>query len=112
MDAANILGFTKGVVIDTDDPAGMHRVRVRIPSLHGAMTEEFYPTRTTGRINRVEDKYLPWAEVLMPYNTLVFPEINQVVLVGFIGASTAQPVVLGWLGYEYTASEEPLVIRK
>lgn len=108
--ASNVLGLTKGIVIDTNDPSGFHRVRVRIPSLHGAMTESFYPYRKLGRTNRVEDEYLPWAEVNYPFGSLVTPEINQVVLIGFINGSTDQPVILGWLGYEYTPEEEPLVV--
>lgn len=105
-------GLTKGIIVDTDDPAGFRRVRVRIPSLHGSFTDEFYPTRKAGKVNRIENEYLPWAEVCYPYGQEFTPEINQVVLIGFINGSADQPVVLGWLGYEYTAIEDPLVVRK
>lgn len=111
MIGANVFGLMKGVVVDLDDPSGFRRVRVRIPALHGSFTDSFYPAKRLGKINRVEDEYLPWAEVNLPYGSTVNPEINQVVLVGFINGSSDQPVILGWLGYEYTPEEEPLVVR-
>ena len=109
----NAFGLTKGVIVDTNDPSGWNRVRVRIPSIHGSFDENFYAHLgpSTKKINRVEDKYLPWAEVCFPYAQTVTPEINQVVLVGFIDGSTSQPVILGWLGYEYNAYEEKMTVK-
>lgn len=109
----NINGLTKGVVVDTNDPAGWHRVRVRIPSLHGSFTEEFYShIDANGRkVSRIDDKYLPWAEVCFAYGHDYMPEINQVVLVGFLDGCAEQPVILGWLGYEYNNTEEKMVVR-
>lgn len=106
-------GLTKGVVIDVDDPAGYKRIRVRIPELHGAMNPDVYTQKTgpNAVINRVEDSCIPWAEVNYPYGSDITPEINQVVLVGFLGGDTDKPIVLGWLGYEYKPKEEPLTYR-
>ena len=36
-------GLAKGIVIDTNDPAGYNRIKVRIPELHGVMNcDEVY----------------------------------------------------------------------
>ena len=35
-------GLTKGIVVDTEDPAGFNRVKVRIVELHGAVSEDVY----------------------------------------------------------------------
>lgn len=109
----NTFGLTKGIIVDTNDPAGWNRVRVRIPSIHGAFDENFYAhlSHSIKKVCRIDDKYLPWAEVCYPYGQEFTPEINQVVLVGFIDGSTDQPVVIGWMGYEYNPREEKMVIR-
>lgn len=110
---SNSFGLSKGVIVDTEDPAGWHRVRVRIPSLHGTFDEEFYSNLdpNVAKVNRIEDKYLPWAEVCFPFGQEFTPEVNQVVLVGFLDGSTDQPVVLGWMGYEYNPEEEKMQVK-
>lgn len=106
-------GLTKGIVVDVNDPAGFGRVKVRIPELHGLVKAKSYGSSAFGsdlaQRNRIEDKDLPWCEVSHPYGSTVSPEINQVVLVGFIDGSSKQPVILGWLGYNYTETEDVLV---
>ena len=104
-------GFSKGVVVDTEDPAGFNRVKVRILELHGAVTDDVYANAgaNAARKNRVDDNSLPWLEVCYPYGLLRSPEVNQVVLVGYFNGSSNQPVVVGWLGYDYTDKEEILV---
>lgn len=110
-------GLYKGIVVDNKDPSGkFHRVRVRIPKLHGLINnnkfsknsarDQFQPS-----MNRVEDSSLPWCEVAFPFDTDVVPEIGQVVLVGFFNADVSQPVVLGWLGYNYTDLEEQFNVQ-
>lgn len=103
-------GLTKGIIIDTDDPAGFGRVKVRIPELHGLMDEQSYGTTDLGKdISRrtwISEDKLPWCEVNHPYGSDIVPEPNQVVLVGFIDGSATQPVILGWLGYNYTDKED------
>ena len=102
-------GLTKGIVIDVNDPAGFHRVKVRIPELDGGMSDNLFSV--TNRLNksRVEDEHLLWCEVCYPYDSNLPPEPNQVVLVGFFNGDTKTPVVLGWLGYEYAEEEQPFV---
>lgn len=115
-----IPSITKGIIVDTEDPAGLGRVKVRIVQLHGPVSTEVFRNYTTylnnhgGQTNavyRVEDDSLPWCEVCYSYGTSTMPEINQVVLVSFINGSPEQPVVLGWLGYEYTEQEDVLEVR-
>lgn len=99
-------GFCKGIVVSTEDPAGFNRVRVRIPELHGPVNPDIYPSEQAKKKYWVEDTYLPWAEVSYPFGDTTLPEINQVVLVGFFNGASDQPVILGWLGYEYTDEED------
>ena len=104
MPGGKILGLVKGIVIDTEDPAGYKRIKVRIPCIHGPITKDFLPDEYN-KVNRVEDLAIPWAEVNYPYGSDITPERNQVVLVGFISGDPGKPVVLGWLGYEYNNKE-------
>ena len=114
MDFIKSNGLYKGIIVDTNDPSGkFHRVRVRIPKLHGTIsaskinTNSEISTSESGAIQiGVEDRALPWCEVAYPYNTDFVPEVGQVVIVGFISGDTSKPIVLGWLGYEYTDKEE------
>lgn len=105
-----IMGVTKGIVVNTDDPAGLHRVRVRIPQIHGCFDSEVYDKggESLSKVSRVEDKYLPWAEVNYPYGSNINPEPNQVVLICFVNGDSDKPVIMGWLGYEYTDTENQL----
>lgn len=110
MPASRVQGLSKGIIVDIDDPSGYRRVRVRIPQLHGAFTEEFYGPNgyEDAKVNRVKDEHLPWAEVCTPYWSEEGPQLNQVVIVGFISGDPNKPVILGCLGYDYTNKEEPL----
>lgn len=102
-------GIYKGIVIDTDDPAGLNRIKVRILDLHGVINTESYGSLkyTTGKnVFWVDDDHLPWAEVCYPFGNITMPEINQVVWIGFYGADSQYPIILGWAGYEYTYTEE------
>ena len=115
-----IPNVTKGVVVDLDDPAGLGRVKVRIPQLHGPVSPDVLRDYnnymqnhgdSAGSAYRVSDESLPWCEVCYPYGNTTTPEINQVVLVSFINGSPEQPVILGWLGIEYTTQEDILKVR-
>ena len=107
-------GLYKGIVVDTNDPSGrFHRVRVRIPKLHGTISASKANTKSNGSVSDsgatqigVEDRALPWCEVAYPYNTDFVPEVGQVVIVGFISGDTSKTIVLGWLGCDYTYKEE------
>lgn len=108
-------GIYKGIVIDTDDPAGLNRIKVRILDIHGVMNTNVYSSlkyNTGKEVFWVDDDHLPWAEVCYPYGEIITPEINQVVWVVFYGADSQYPVVIGWAGYEYTYEEEPYVVPK
>ena len=98
-------GLTKGIVIDTNDPAGFNRIQVRIVELDGPMTSNPFSNVKRKRARVEEDENLMWCEVNYPFGSNMPPEPNQVVLVGFFSGDS-KPVVLGWLGYEYT-NEEP-----
>ena len=116
MAAEKIMGVTKGVVISTNDPAGLHRVRVRVPQIHGCFDREVYSSSSSliqnlEGVSWIEEDYLPWAEVNYPYGSDIDPEPNQVVLVSFINGDPDKPVILGWLGYEYSNTEDPLLLN-
>lgn len=106
-------GLCKGIVVDIQDPSGFSRIRVRIPELHGPINADVYSNmEDTRKTYWVKDTDLPWAEVAYPYASNYVPEVNQVVLVGFLNGNDSQPVVIGWLGYEYAEKEDSYVIKK
>ena len=83
-------GIYKGIVVDTEDPAGFNRIQVRISELHGTMEKRTYgplKNKVAKEVLWVEDKYLPWAEVCYPFGETTPPEINQVVWVMFYGGN-------------------------
>lgn len=103
-------GILMGIVVDTNDPAGYKRIRVRIPAIHGSFTDKVYPTSEKyGNeykiANRVDDNALPWIPVCYPFGSDIPPEVNQVVYVAFLSGDKDNPVVIGWLGYDYTNKE-------
>lgn len=107
-------GLYKGVIVDTNDPSGkFNRVRVRIIKMHGLFRDSYESKNTTSNpssvnIRNYNEDELPWCEVAFPFGSDFVPEVGQVVVVGFLGGDTSQPVVLGWMGYDYTNLEEPL----
>lgn len=104
-----ISGLLKAIVIDTNDPAGLNAVKVRIPALHGLVDPACYGplTKDTARSCLwVKNSELPWAEVCFPFGSTTLPEVNQVVWVSFQNGDGNHPVVTGWAGYEYTTEEE------
>lgn len=107
-------GLYKGIVIDTNDPSGIfHRIRVRIPKFHGPIDKQMAANNSSSLSNvttskHIKNEFLPWCEVAFPYGSDFTPEIGQVVVVGFFNSDVSQPVVLGWLGYEYTDQESQI----
>lgn len=101
-------GIYKGIVVDTEDPAGLNRIKVRVLELHGMVEETSYGSlkRGTAIRLRLEDEDLPWAEVCYPFGQTAPPEINQVVWIMFYGGNSQYPVIVGWTGYDYTQNEE------
>lgn len=112
MDYTKYVGIYKGIVVDTNDPKGFNRIKVRIPDIHGPIDENVYALLKD--INRkgchTNDDELPWAEVCYPYGSDAQPEVNQVVCVQFINGLRQFPVIIGWFGYEYTNNEEMLQV--
>ena len=105
-------GVYKGIVIDTEDPAGLNRVKVRVLEIHGLMNQENYGSLNLGTatdVMWVDEDHLPWAEVCFPFGETTLPEVNQGVWIAFYGGNAQQPVILGWTGYEYTTEEEKFV---
>lgn len=103
-------GVLPAIVIDINDPAGLDRIKVRIPQLHGFMNKETYGvlSKTTVDNSWVDTNALPWAAVCYPFGSTTQPEINQVVWVSFVNGDANYPVVMGWAGYDYTDQEEIL----
>lgn len=72
----------RGVVVANNDPLKQGRVQVRIPELHGFKqnkTQNNYELYN-GENNQeqaIEDKNLPWAEVLMPIDFIGFHKAPQ-----------------------------------
>ena len=108
------VGIYKGIVIDTEDPAGLNRIKVRILELHGLMDYNNYGTlknNTAKNVSWVDEENLPWAEVCYPFGSTAPPEINQVVWVVFYGGNSQSPVIIGWAGYDYTQNEEKYQVQ-
>lgn len=104
-----ITGLLKGIVVNTEDPAGLNAVQVRVPALHGLVDPTCYGplNKNTARTQLwVDDSRLPWAEVCFPFGSTQLPEVNQVVWVTFQNGNSSHPVIMGWAGYEYTTEEE------
>ena len=57
-------GITKGIVVDTNDPAGYNRIKVRIPELHGIMDKNKQELRKEQRV---------YAILLIACVVLLFP---------------------------------------
>lgn len=108
-------GLFKAIVTNINDPAGYNRIQVRIPTIHGPVDiEKVYGSlnnneNQTAQEMWVKDKDLPWAEVCRSYGNDLVPEVNQVVGVQFFNDSSEYPVVMGWMGYEYTNEEDSYV---
>ena len=103
-------GICKGFVVDIDDPAGLNRIKIRVPMIHGFANKESYGpvAERTKNMTYTPDNELPWAYVCFPFGNTTPPEVNQVVWVIFNNGNGNYPVVIGWAGYEYTSEEEIL----
>lgn len=108
-------GLYKGIIVDVNDPSGkFHRVKVRILRFHGTVKENI--TNKSSILNNTssvfsvhcDDNNLPWCEVAFPFGSDFTPEVGQVVVVGFLSGDVSQPVVLGWMGYDYTDFEQTI----
>ena len=87
------MSLAYGVVAEVDDPQGDFRVKVRLHGLHLGEAQE----------------YEIWARVAVPvagggYGTAFLPDVDDEVIVGFVGGDLTRPVVLGSL---YHANAQP-----
>lgn len=82
MDATQY-GLHYGIVCQNKDPDNLDRIKVRLPWLDAGDTDQTH-----------------WAQLLTPmegnkYGWYVLPDIDDVVVIMFIGGDSSQPVVLG-----------------
>lgn len=83
----------KGLVVDTNDPEGRNRLKVRIICYHGK----------AGLATSTNDDSLPWAQVIVPPQSIAEPQmfmIGDIVWCLFEGGDIRYPVVIGGLGLE------------
>lgn len=88
-------GLHYGVVCQNKDPDKLDRVKVRLPFLDGGDQDQTH-----------------WAQLMTPMEGQKFgwytvPDIDDVVVVMFIGGDVSQPVVLGGVWSKPDASPEP-----
>jgi hypothetical protein len=79
------LGLVRGVVVSVDDPLKLCRLRVRVPSIHGA----------DGMIAFMPDEELPWAYPSLPANMKQVPKVGDFVWLMFENNRVEMPVYLG-----------------
>ena len=88
-------GLQYGIVCQNKDPQGLGRVKVRLPWLdQGDMDQTHWAQLVT-----------PMGGAKIGWYTL--PDIDDVVVVGFIGGDSAQPVVIGGIWSTSDISPEP-----
>src|ERR1041385_2659902 len=88
-------GLHYGVVCQNKDPDNLDRIKIRLPWLDGGDTDQTH-----------------WAQLLTPmegkkFGWYTLPDIDDVVVVAFIGGESAQPVILGGIWSKPDFSPEP-----
>jgi uncharacterized protein involved in type VI secretion and phage assembly len=88
-------GLHYGVVTQNKDPDNLDRVKIKLPWLDGGDTDQTH-----------------WAQLLTPmegkkFGWYTLPDIDDVVVVMFIGGDIAQPVILGGVWSKPDFSPEP-----
>jgi uncharacterized protein involved in type VI secretion and phage assembly len=88
-------GLHYGIVCQNKDPDNLDRVKVRLPWLDGGDTDQTH-----------------WAQLLTPmegqkFGWYVVPDIDDVVVVMFIGGDVSQPVIVGGVWSKPDQSPEP-----
>jgi uncharacterized protein involved in type VI secretion and phage assembly len=89
------LGLHYGIVCQNNDPDKLDRVKVRLPWLDGGDTDQTH-----------------WAQLLTPmegnkFGWYTVPDVDDVVVVMFIGGDVSQPVVIGGVWSKADSSPEP-----
>jgi uncharacterized protein involved in type VI secretion and phage assembly len=88
-------GLHYGIVCQNNDPDKLGRVKVRLPWLDGGDTDQTH-----------------WAQLLTPmegnkFGWYTVPDIDDVVVVMFIGGDVSQPVIIGGVWSKPDNSPEP-----
>ncbi len=88
-------GLHYGVVCQNKDPDNLNRIKVRFPWLDGGDTDQSH-----------------WAQLITPmegdkFGWHTMPDVNDVVVVAFVGGDMSQPVVLGGTWSTADGSPEP-----
>ena len=89
------LGLHYGIVCQNKDPDKLDRVKVRLPWLDGGDTDQTH-----------------WAQLLTPmegskFGWYTLPDIDDVVVIMFIGGDVSQPVIVGGVWSKTDVSPEP-----
>jgi uncharacterized protein involved in type VI secretion and phage assembly len=89
------LGLHYGIVCQNNDPDKLDRVKVRLPWLDGGDTDQTH-----------------WAQLLTPmegnkFGWYTVPDVDDVVVVMFIGGDVSQPVIIGGVWSKTDNSPEP-----
>jgi uncharacterized protein involved in type VI secretion and phage assembly len=88
-------GLHYGIVCQNQDPDKLERIKVRLPWLDNSDTDQTH-----------------WAQLLTPmegdkFGWYTLPDIDDVVVVMFIGGDTTQPVIVGGVWSKPDFSPEP-----
>lgn len=88
-------GLHYGIVCQNKDPDNLDRIKVRLPWLDGGDTDQTH-----------------WAQLLTPmegnkFGWYTMPDIDDVVVVMFIGGDVSQPVIVGGVWSKPDQSPEP-----
>jgi|GEM_PF-1785006 len=91
-------GLWAAIVVDTKDPLGSRRVKVRVPELHGTVQDQ-----------TIKDVNLPWARPCFPYGGPTYgddfvPGLQAQVWVAFEHGDPQSPI---WVGCVYASGEGP-----
>ena len=87
-------GLHYGIVSQNKDPDNLNRIKIRLPWLDGGDTDQMH-----------------WAQLLTPlegdkFGWYTLPDIDDVVVVAFIGGDITQPVILGGVWSKPDSSPE------
>ena len=93
--AKEIYGLYRGMVEDNYDPAGLDRLKVRIPKFYG----------TGKKSDGLSTSGLPWAKAASPILTNPPIPIGAIVYVLFENGNTEYPVYLGYMIKNYMNSQ-------
>jgi uncharacterized protein involved in type VI secretion and phage assembly len=88
-------GLHYGIVCQNNDPDKLDRIKVRLPWLDGGDTDQTH-----------------WAQLLTPmegdkFGWYTLPDVDDVVVVMFIGGDVSQPVIIGGVWSKPDSSPEP-----